>query len=353
MCNNSENKTSIQHGQQIAPCKQSNIHNRSNIPSFIQSCAIDAPKDRRNLLKQNLPETGDKVSNSTVATVDTVYDSFTSITSVPPEPLSDHHVHDELPRESFHSTSSTKRNHSNSKDGNRSFARQFLDLTLEVSDQRRDRRKGIKESLSWISNRISHRSITTDDLSCDGCSVQSIESMEHFDAVELEGWENADAIFIEEVHDVSKELEERLQKLGIKSPFRDVHEVIPKFKELHLQIQGDLSQQEKEHRVPLHEQAVTEDRLLAEKNQQRQIEEGELNAFLYHKKVVLSEIDGEYIPKLVFATPATLAHGLDVNFPVEAIQILEELNSPLRNRRQKTNHMDAIKENNNSFNAGW
>eukprot|EP00547_Thalassionema_nitzschioides_P000590 CAMPEP_0194210182 /NCGR_PEP_ID=MMETSP0156-20130528/8063_1 /TAXON_ID=33649 /ORGANISM="Thalassionema nitzschioides, Strain L26-B" /LENGTH=592 /DNA_ID=CAMNT_0038937497 /DNA_START=24 /DNA_END=1802 /DNA_ORIENTATION=+ len=262
------------------------------------------------------------------------------------------------------------------KDSGTSIARQFLDLTDGKDDEPppEGKRQLIKRMTSWMGNISSSNVCEYDPEDLNSTQGESTEKKiekdtesdaknedeERVTAEEIGAWDNANAILIQEVHEISGRLETILNERGLESPYWNAEEVIPLFVGLHSQIKENTDRNSRGIEEPVVDtvdiptsvsfslRSDDVDRSpwaiddltggyddLGMRRIQR-CDRAYLKKFFYEKKA-----------DSTCSLPAALATGLEKRLPDEtveaAIDIIDELTSPIRKRRSLTT-LDTINE---------
>jgi len=141
--------------------------------------------------------------------------------------------------------------------GRSKLSRNFLDLTLDPPSRRDSKNRwgssralpitqedGSEEHDQTCSHTLNSdhmggnstgKQLNAGDNQVDVASVVSTDS-EQLDIFTSQAWERADAVFIENVHDVARLLERNLMIKGFESPFWRFEEIVPRFDQLHKKI---------------------------------------------------------------------------------------------------------------------
>mmetsp|Transcript_28911 Transcript_28911/g.43660 ORF Transcript_28911/g.43660 Transcript_28911/m.43660 type:complete len:509 (+) Transcript_28911:200-1726(+) len=253
------------------------------------------------------------------------------------------------------------------KEAGASVTRQFLDLTDGNEDEEPPpecKRQILRRMTSWMGNISNENLVNNNDefgfenhmsAVCEDSEGiieddSKSEDGEEMSAEEIAAWDKANAILIEEVHEISGRLETILNERGFESPYWNAEEVIPQFMGLHSQIKENTDRKRKGIEEPVEDTvdiptsvsfSMNFDDLaggyddLGMRRIQR-CDRSYLKKFFYDKKV-----DG------TCSLPNVLVTGLEKRLPDEtveaAIDIIDELTSPIRRRRSLTT-LDTIKE---------
>lgn len=217
----------------------------------------------------------------------------------------------------------------------KSSARKFIDLTLGESTSSSSRHESRHESISTLATALTcDESFTGDDYvfdvdvdkmdSNDKPLDEDEEDIDYDDVATyvVDSWGQADAAFIQQIHEVSDNLEEELSSKGIESPYRKATEVFPSFSDLHYQIQNELRHKKRESKKNL-----TNDGDKSYGIRQSYFQRQFVGQFLYEKRG-----DGSC------SLPLVLAYGLEKRLSSfdakRANETLKRLKSPLNGRRK-------------------
>mmetsp|Transcript_33251 Transcript_33251/g.50149 ORF Transcript_33251/g.50149 Transcript_33251/m.50149 type:complete len:317 (+) Transcript_33251:61-1011(+) len=232
----------------------------------------------------------------------------------------------------------------------KSSARKFIDLTLGESASSTSRHESRHESISTLATAFTcDESLTGDDYVFD-VDVDKMdlndkpldeeeEEIDYDDAATytVDSWGLADAAFIQQVHEVSDNLEEELSSKGIESPYRKATDIFPSFSDLHYQIQSELRRQKRESKKNLTNDG---DRSYGIRQSRRQsyFQRQFVGQFLYENRG-----DGSC------SLPLVLAYGLEKRLSSldakRANEALKRLKSPLNGRRNFKREHKRKREN--------
>lgn len=270
----------------------------------------------------------------------------------------------------------------------RSEARQFLDLTHEI-DHDPQHLEGAGQSkrsgFAWMGRQGSmsslfgsHADIVNTNVSkCDKYTLDVFDdaassNSEEDDPRALTPWEAADAAFMESVHEIASNLERKLNEKGFESPYWSTESIIPPFEGLHEKIKNMIERIKKEADAPPCVVAKVPEieanrqingiggskvsrvslRLSAKFNdiagrRSLPIQQDSTGGYDDLGMRTLHRDDDAYLKNFLYSyrpdgfctLPVVLANGLEKSLDHDtvhvALNILEDLTSPLR-RRQRT-----------------